>query len=91
MAHRLQTKPRAPTTQTFYTKGEVNTEIPINRFTSHKAEPGEAATLIDRNLKHSVSEKQKLPGFYASHLSYKTTNPQSMTELKQFQAQEYAL
>ena len=99
MAHRLQAKPRAPTTQTFYTKGEINTEIPAGRFTSHQAEPGEAATLLERNAREPLmkayelgSSEQYRPGFYANRsdgFQHSSSNPQSMAEARKIQAREY--
>ena len=100
MAHRLQAKPRAPTTQTFYTKGEINTEVPSGRFTSHAAEPGGAATLLERNARdvdprtHAFSASQTYQrGFYANRsegFEHNSGNPQTLTEARKIQARNFA-
>ena len=49
MASKIPPKARITTRQTYYTKGESEKEIKTTGFRSHIAEPGHAATILERN------------------------------------------
>ena len=100
MAHRLQARPLASTTQTFYTKGEFNTQVSVARFPSHAAEPGGAANILERNGENAEPKQQALghsrsyqKGVYANRsdgFSHYSEKPQSLAEAKRDQRKQFA-
>jgi hypothetical protein len=98
-------KPRETAKLSYYTKGESEKSIKPSFFKTHAAEPGHAATILQRNpvtpeefpvkpLTSKVRTSGYTPGLYAGRsdkVEHNWKGPSSLSEAKLIKQKEYAL